>query len=292
MASVSALGYIGCSATRLDETDEVLRAVFSLQRRPDSPEGVNQYRIDEQHHRIALRHGSRDGLDFIGWEVDQQGDLDEIAKQVEKSGTKVTRGNPKLCAERAVMDLIWFKGPDGVRTEVFFAPVQDFAPFTPERGISGFNTGTLGLGHLVIASKDPNATVEWYRKVLGFKLSDYIFWDDVEATFLHCNPRHHSIAFTNLCGPFKPGQLNHFMLEANSLDDVGRAYDIVNARGIELALTLGRHTNDFMTSFYVAVPGGWWIEYGWGARLIDDAVWEPRFYNSPKIWGHERPGAD
>lgn len=39
---------------------------------------------------------------------------------------------------------------------------------------------------------------------------------------------------------------------------------------------------------------GWWTEYGHGARLIDDADREPKFYNSPKIRGHEfasPPGA-
>ena len=76
------------------------------------------------------------------------------------------------------------------------------------------------------------------------------------------------------------------MLEANSLDDVGRAYDIVKEREYPIALTLGRHTNDRMTSFYLHTPSGWLIEYGWGGLQIDDSDWEVKFYNSPKVWGH------
>ena len=36
-----------------------------------------------------------------------------------------------------------------------------------------------------------------------------------------------------------------------------------------IASTLDRHTNDHMTSFYVNTPSGFFIEYGWGGRVID-----------------------
>ena len=54
------------------------------------------------------------------------------------------------------------------------------------------------------------------------------------------------------------------MLEVAALDDVGTALDIVNERQIPLAMSLGRHTNDLMTSFYVRTPSGFEIEYGTG----------------------------
>ena len=28
------------------------------------------------------------------------------------------------------------------------------------------------------------------------------------------------------------------------------------------------------------------MEYGYGADVVDDAVWEPKMYDSPKVWGH------
>ena len=62
----------------------------------------------------------------------------------------------------------------------------------------------------------------------------------------------------------KGGDMAHFMFEAKSLDDVGRAYDIVHAEGFPIAMTLGRHTNDNTTSFYLYSPSGWWVEYGCG----------------------------
>ncbi len=287
MAKVTALGYVGCSITDPGAWHELLSTVYGLERRADSPAGVHQYRLDEQHHRLALHEGANDRILHLGWEVDTREDLRELAAFLSEQGLDVEPGERSMCESRAVMELIAVDSPDGVRNEIFFGPKIEATPFTPAHGMSGFRTGDLGLGHVVVAATDPEVTVKWYREMLGFELSDYIFWDDIEATFLHCNARHHSIAFTNPVGPFKGGDLNHIMLEAKSMDDVGRAYDVVQANDIPLAMGLGRHTNDRMTSFYVYTPSGWWIEYGYGGELIDDSTWEPKFYNAPKIWGHK-----
>ncbi|MDA0823530.1 MAG: VOC family protein [Proteobacteria bacterium] len=288
MASVTGLGYVGCTITDYQPWHQLLRTLYGLQRRDDSPAGVHQYRLDEQHHRLALKEGAEDKLAYIGWEVGTREDLRIIAARLSENDVRVESGERDLCAERAVMELIAFEGPDGVRTEVFFGPKLDSMPFCPAHGMSGYKTGDLGLGHVVLVAEDPEETVKWYREMLGFKLSDYIFWDGIEATFLHCNPRHHSVAFVNAMGPFKAGDLNHIMLEAQSLDDIGRGYDTALENKVPLAMTLGRHSNDQTTSFYAVTPSGWWIEYGHGGRLIDDAVWEPKMYSSPKLWGHAR----
>ena len=287
MSKIKGLGYIGCEVTDFNAWDSLLDTVYGLEQRGDSGESIRQYRMDDNHHRLALHKSKNNKLKYIGWEVEFQGDLDNLAAELSDKGIEVTPGSAALREQRAVMDLFVVNGPDDIRLEMFFGPVQDFKPFTPKRGMEGYNTGDLGMGHIVLATADRPASVKWYEDNLGFRLSDHIFWDDIQATFLHCNPRHHSLAFMNPVGPMKPGDLGHFMFESLSLNDVGRAYDIVNEHKVPLALTLGRHSNDHMMSFYIYSPSGWWIEYGHGARLIDDAEWEPKFYNSPKIWGHE-----
>jgi hypothetical protein len=41
-----------------------------------------------------------------------------------------------------------------------------------------------------------------------------------------------------------------------------------------------------MVSFYVMTPSGFEVEYGWGGRLIDDAVWQVVRHRNGNIWGH------
>jgi extradiol dioxygenase len=83
--------------------------------------------------------------------------------------------------------------------------------------------------------------------------------------------------------------MHHLMLEVGSIDDVGTGLDIVNERSIPLAMSLGRHTNDHMTSFYVRTPSGFEIEYGTGGLLIDDATWEVATLDAQSTWGHKPP---
>ena len=108
----------------------------------------------------------------------------------------------------------------------------------------------------------------FYRDLLGFRLTDY-YSHPFEARFLHVNPRHHSLAF------IKTGKtaVHHIMMEVFSFDDMGQGYDIALGSD-QVATSLGRHTSDFITSFYSFTPSGFMVEYGWGARSIDPDTWQ------------------
>ena len=82
---------------------------------------------------------------------------------------------------------------------------------------------------------------------------------------------------------------HHFMVEYNNLDDVGQGYDLLQYKDDTIAYTMGRHTNDYMTSFYSITPSGFFVENGWGGRIIDPSTWKPiETFEGPSFWGHER----
>jgi biphenyl-2,3-diol 1,2-dioxygenase len=103
--------------------------------------------------------------------------------------------------------------------------------------------------------------------------------------FYHCNARHHTLAMAPVPSPKK---MQHFMLEVASLDDVGFALDRLNENSVEMSMTLGKHTNDHMVSFYVKTPSGFELEYGWGGRHVDDQDWRVVRHQSMSVWGHRR----
>ncbi|MGY3460898.1 hypothetical protein ACVWW5_006348 [Bradyrhizobium sp. LM3.4] len=65
---------------------------------------------------------------------------------------------------------------------------------------------------------------------------------------------------------------HHFMVEMQSLDDVGQGYDLAQLEDGRIAYSLGRHTNDHMTSFYAHSPSSFFVEYGWGAQVINPEI--------------------
>ncbi len=196
----------------------------------------------------------------------------------------MTYGERRLAEERHVTALIVFADPQGNRLEAFYGPAIADTKFVPGRPISGFVTGPLGMGHAVLHVADATALMPFYRDVLGFAISDFGH-TPYTLYFFHLNERHHSFA---MVGTGRQG-LHHFMLELGSLDDVGQGLDLAQLEENRLAYTLGRHNNDYMTSFYTHAPSNFFIEYGWAGRLIDPKTWVAHeTFDGPSFWGHER----
>ena len=292
MASVTQLGYLGLSVSNLGDWEKFATEVLGLQLAGKAADGSLLLRMDEYHHRFIVSEGGADDLAFAGWEVPDPPALMELAEQIRAAGIEVRDGSLQEAAQRGVAELIKFNDPSGIPTEAYFGPLISFEnPFRSPRSISGFDTGTMGLGHIVVRVDDADRSLQFYRDVLGMRISDFIDLkmrrgrptDNLRLTFMHCNPRHHSIAFGVI--PV-PKRLLHFMLQVRSIDDVGSTYYAAQDAKTEISASLGRHTNDHMVSFYMRTPSGFEVEYGYGARTIDDSVWKVQRHEAPSIWGH------
>lgn len=289
--SVTQLGYLGLNVRDPGAWEKFATGFLGLQVWPDRGEDGTLYlRMDERHHRYMLTPSDEDSVFGTGWEVPNAQALSETVARLKAGGIKVTPGTPEEARKRRVWELVKFDDPTGLKGELYYGAHIDQRPFTPGRAVSGFVTGACGMGHLVVGVEKTAPLVAFYRDMLGFRLTDYIVWAEQNAnvTFMHCNPRHHSIAFAE--GPDIPaGVLNHFMVEARSLDDVGRAYDLADEMGLEVIQYLGKHSNDHATSFYVVNPSGFGVEYGWGGlQITDESAWTIQHHTAVSLWGHKR----
>ena len=282
-SELTALGYIGIRSAQLEDWNTYATRLLGMQR-VDRAGVVRAFRMDDRKQRLIVTGDEGEGLSFLGWEVKDAAALEVVAARLEAHGVAVDRGSRRLADERHVVDLILFEDPVGNRLEVFHGPALAAAQFQPGRPISGFRTGPLGMGHAVLNVDDIEPLLPFYRDLLGFRVSDYGL-TPYKLYFFHINGRHHSFA---IVGSGKKG-LHHFMVELLSLDDVGQGYDLAQLEEGRVAYTLGRHTNDHVMSFYSHSPSGFFVEYGWGGRVIDPATWESHeTFDGPSFWGHER----
>lgn len=280
---LQALGYIGIRSEQLDDWSSYATGLLGMQQ-TDGTAGTRAFRMDDRKQRLVVNAEAGDPVGFIGWEVADAVALDRLAARLDAAGITVRRGNRALADERRVADLIVFDDPIGNRLEAFHGAEVASDRFVPGRPISGFKTGPLGMGHVVLNVPDVDALLPFYRDLLGFRVTDYGL-TPYKLYFFHLNGRHHSFAMVG------SGQrsFHHFMVELFSLDDVGQGYDLAQLEDGRVAYTLGRHSNDHMTSFYAHSPSGFFVEYGWGAREIDPATWQPHeTFDGPSFWGHER----
>lgn len=290
MTRVEALGYLGLRVKSLDDWEVFATEILGMTATREEIDGEDALvlRMDERAHRVTLRAGD-DELDYVGWQVSGPDALDEVAAALDEAGVAY-KDDVALAELRGVRRLLSCTDPAGYALEFHYGATMVREPFLSPTGARFVTTtpdgADIGLGHVVVVCDNVEETLEFYRRVLGFKVSDHIIpVPGLLLTFLHTNPRHHSLAVAPIYGD-GPGGINHFMLEVDDLDVVGRALDKVQRRGIRQLATLGRHTNDKMLSFYVQSPSGFGVEYGTDGLLIDDDTWSVVTYDSSEYWGH------
>lgn len=277
-----ALGYLVVSAKSLDDWKTYGEGQLGLQG-VDRSRSTLAFRMDDRKQRILICEDGRSTISAYGWEMADGAALDAIAGHLDGHGVAVSRGSRALADERHVADVVVLQDPGGNRIELFHSPQIASEAFLAGRNIGGFRTGALGLGHVVMQTADVDPMIAFYRDVLGFGVSD--FYDKpFKACFFHVNPRHHSFALIQN----EKSQVHHLMMEYFAFDDVGHGLDIALEQE-RIAVTLGRHAGDDMTSFYTWTPSGFMVESGWGGKNIDPETWVPSERRvGPSIWGHDR----
>ncbi len=278
--TVKALGYLAIGSTRPDDWAGFATDRLGLQA-VDRGGKMRAFRMDDRRQRLMVDGALPDGSTVFGWEVADAAALDTLGAKLDDARVAVKRGSAAAAARRCVAGLISFADPAGNPLEAFHGGAVATDPFKPGRDIGGFRCGALGMGHVLLAAPRIDTVWAFYRDLLGFRISDYTA-APVKAYFTHVNPRHHSLALVE--APHRV--MHHLLLELYSLDDVGRGYDMALADG-RVAVTLGRHGNDRMTSFYQRTPSPFYVEYGWGGLDVDDATWKPQELKSVRsFWGH------
>jgi 2,3-dihydroxyethylbenzene 1,2-dioxygenase len=227
-------------------------------------------RTDYWHHRIIIEQNPADDLLAAGLRVAGVEEFNAMQKVLKGAGIEFEIGGKDLAKSRRVLEIMKLSDPAGNAIEIFHGPrIDTHKPFLPGRRMHGrFLTGDQGgVGHMILRNAGLDKAYEFY-KLLGmrggveYQVPAGPNGEIAEVLFMHCNERDHTVAF----GPPSKKSINHLMLEVENLDDVFMTHDLVQASKYPVMISLGKHANDRMFSFYVASPSGFLIEIGWGGR--------------------------
>ncbi|WP_454916220.1 VOC family protein [Xanthobacter sediminis] len=291
MTEITCLGYLGFAVQDLAKWEQLAVDVLGMQlgARHD---GAVTLRLDDHEQRVILESGDADDLIYAGWLFDTEAALVGYVQKLGRIGVELADCGPEFAAQRRVEKVYSCVDPNGLRHEFAFGAKYAVKPFTSKVLNSRFVTGRLGVGHILVVAKNYSESLDFFQNKLGLILSDYIRAPletprgviNVDATFLHTvTGRHHSLATAQI--PI-PKRIHHVMFEVEDMNDVGLAHDRCVAAGFPVAMSLGHHPNDHMFSFYVQTPSGFFIEFGYGGRVIDDRDWDVKSYPQLSDWGH------
>jgi 3,4-dihydroxy-9,10-secoandrosta-1,3,5(10)-triene-9,17-dione 4,5-dioxygenase len=294
MTDIKSLGYIKIQTSDVDRWRIFAFDVLGFASGSGPDPDALYLRMDERPARIIVVPGDRDRVTTVGWEVRDHAALQRVKAALDGAGVAFKQLSVDEAEARRVEEVITFEDPAGTTLEVFHGPALDHSPVITPFGAK-FVTGDQGLGHVVVPATDPNGLFDFYTDVLGFRSRGAFRvpmpkeFGPVRVRFLGINERHHSLAICPAAHQRDPGVV-HIMVEVDTLDAVGQALDRINAAGIQLSSTLGRHTNDKMVSFYVRAPGDWDIEFGTDGMRVDETYYTAEEITADSYWGHQWVG--
>jgi 2,3-dihydroxybiphenyl 1,2-dioxygenase len=284
------VAYLGVEVADPTAFGDFLAHVVGLVPGQPATDGAVTWRNDDRAHRLLVTGGPANDATFVGFEATSPDAFERAVERVRAAGAAVTTSTAAERAARRVDEMIRVDTPWGVPVEVVLGLAGAGEPFDSPLVPGGFVTEGVGFGHTVFITSDLDAGHRFATEALGLRQSDWLETDlgglPLTVRFYHCNPRHHSLALGTV--PIElPQRLHHVMVETVSQDNVGAAFDRAWNAGLPIANALGKHDNDRMFSFYVVTPAGFQLEFGHGARTIDDPWTENRRYDRISEWGHQ-----
>jgi 2,3-dihydroxybiphenyl 1,2-dioxygenase len=287
MSIVLRLGYLGLEVSDLDAWENFGRELVGMHLERHGADLLTA-RLDEHARRFIFTRGARDDLAYAGWEVSDRPALEALATALSGAGYTVEQGTTEAAQARGVDAFVRFKDRADNPLELFCAPAHAAPPWRSASLKSGFVTGGKGLGHYVAGHPDLAAARALYCDLLGLRVSDYIFLPGpdgrpVRAMFLHANARHHSVALVEIPLPQK---IDHFFVQLQDFEDLGRAYDRFIDSPFAIRNSLGQHPNDHAISFYAETPSRFAVEIGWSDFDLNEDGWSTCTYDRTSLWGH------
>lgn len=223
-------------------------------------------------------------------------DLPRLKARIEEQGIKLVDPPPSFESNG-----IWFRNHEGVLMEIKVGPKvspdekckSEWTTVGP--GVAAATTREKApavrprrLSHVLIFTTDVDASIKFYERTLGLRLSDRA--SDIVA-FLHGihGSDHHLLALVKSSGP----GFHHCSWDTASIQDIGLGAMRMHDKGYQKGWGLGRHVLGSNYFHYIMDPWGSFSEYSCDIDYIPKEQRWPAADHKPEdsfyLWGPEVP---
>ncbi len=226
---------------------------------------------------VQLESGDQARCRRLAFQVAPELDFNDIRSGIDAEGLRCqSRNDPAP----GISQMLSFEDPKGTVCEIFAAQT----PICKPRPVAGI--GPLKLGHLAFVVPEPKQFADFYGRVLGFRVSD---WIEDWFVFMRCGPDHHTINFVR----GKRTQMHHVAFELKDWPQVQAACDFLGSKKIPIIWGPGRHGPGHNIYTYHRNPDDQIIEmFTELDKMLDENLgyFEPRPWHRdhpqvPKVWG-------
>jgi catechol 2,3-dioxygenase-like lactoylglutathione lyase family enzyme len=239
-----------------------------------------------EQYSVRLRRAEEKRLDLIAFGAATPSDVDSLAERLGRGGVRLVTEPGALKTPGGGYGFRFYDN-DGRTVEVSC----DVA-VRAHRKVEPGESVPVKLSHVVINSPNPETTVAFYQRHLGFALSDTLTSPHLGEVmwFLRTNRYHHSLAIAR-CPHVS---LHHASFEMRGIDEYMRGTGRLLRAGVEKIWGPGRHLAGNNTFSYFLDPHGNTVEYTTELEELDEDSWHPHLYDfsDPTVtdqWGTANP---
>jgi catechol-2,3-dioxygenase len=278
---VTALRSVEIGTPDLSASIDFYSRVWGLETVAEVGDKVFLAATGDDFHVLELKQSERSELRKISFRVRSVADLANLFDKAVQAGCDVLRAPGPADApsggERFVI-----REPQGSVLEFVHGDRRKDARVVPNR--------VQRLAHVNINSADIEALSDFYRTVLGFRLTDR----SKMMAFLSCNNDHHAVVLADAASH----GLNHIAFLMPDLESVMRGSGLVIDKGYPIGWGVGRHGPGDNVFAYFIDPMGVVIEYtaevlqvdaSYRVKGPDEWVWPP---GRTDHWGIAPPKSD
>ena len=219
---------------------------------------------------IELRRAAQPRCAKLCFEVGPDEDFSDLARRLTEHGVK-----SELRSDSApgIAKVLAFEDPKGTAIELFNA----WTPVGLNQQVTGI--GPLKLGHVAFFVPDPQAIADFYARVLGFRVSD---WIADFFVFMRCNADHHSVNFVT----GKKVSMHHIAFELRDFSHLQNACDLFGQKNIPIIWGPVRLGPGHNVAAFHRDPDDWVVEV---YAELDQMKDETLGYFDPRPWHRDRP---
>ena len=213
---------------------------------------------EHDHHSVVLRAADSPGMDYMGFVVDSDATLRDLANRLEASPL-VTESRWIAAGEHLHTGARFrFTVPTGHSIELYHhkdkvgngLPLENPDPW-PD-GLKGM--APTRFDHCLLYGDDLDGTVHVFEDILGFRMAEQVMAGDLRvAAFLTCSTKAHDVAFIR--NPEK-NKFHHASFILDNWGDVLRAADIISKNKVSLDIGPTRHGITRGETIYFFDPSG------------------------------------
>jgi catechol 2,3-dioxygenase len=292
---VAHLGHVEVFTPKLDESVQFFKEIVGLH---ESGRVGNSVYLrawgDYALHTLQLTASRTSGVGHVAFRVKS---AQVLACMVEYLQTNEVKGEWRD-AEFGHGRAFRLASPDGHPLELYYE-TERFVPQGNQRPgfknlpqrYSPHGIAPKRLDHINLLAQDIKACREFFRDMLGLRVTEQIVFDEGEeiGAWLAATFKSYDIAFTRDHSKAH-GRFHHLTYAMDSREDVLRAADILTENGTFIEAGPHKHTIGQTFFLYFYEPGGNRFEIGAGGYLILDPDWKPIVWNKAErmkgqAWG-------